>query len=265
MNVIKKKIETVQEGCVRLLKQGRYGVLRILFSRMGIILASLLLQIAFLIFIFNTFERYLPYIYGIVILLCALMVLYLLNSGGDPTWKMTWLILTLVAPVFGILLYWYTKSELGHVALAKRLEHISSRLSPTLPQNEAPLEKLEQLSTGAARLADYLYRVGEHPVYENTTVTYFPSGEAMHSALICELKQAKSFIFMEYFCIGEGLFWGSILDVLIKKAQEGVEVRILCDGTCEVSTLSPNYSEKLKAYGIKFKTFNPLTPFLSTY
>ncbi len=262
---IKNTNNSKRSGYVRLLKHGRCGVLRLLFSRMGIILISLLLQIAFLVFIFSTLERYLPYVYGVAVLLCALMVLYLLNSGGEPTWKMTWLVLTLIAPVFGILLYWYTKSELGHIALAKRLSDISKELSPTLPQNTESIEALQTVSPGAARLGDYLYRVGNYPAYNNTSVTYFPSGEAMHAALLSELKQAKSFIFMEYFCIEEGAFWGSILDVLIQKAGEGVEVRVLCDGTCEVTSLSPDYARRLKKYGIKFKLFNPLTPFLSTY
>lgn len=44
--------------------------------------------------------------------------------------------------------------------------------------------------------------------------------------LIEELNKAEKFIFMEYFIIGEGYVWDTVLDVLRKKVKEGVEVRL---------------------------------------
>jgi len=252
-------------GGIRLLKKGRYGVLRVIFSRAGIMLAMILIQIAFLVFVFLSFDKYLPYIYGLAVLLLSVMMVYLLNSGGDPSSKITWLVITIIVPVFGVLLYWYTKSELGHIELANRVSKIEKRTCKVIPRKEDGFAHLEEYDSGAARLAEYLYRVGGFSCYENTNVTYFPLGERMFEALIFELENAKSFIFMEYFSIEEGFFWGNILELLIRKASEGVDVRVLCDGTSELTTLSPSYAKKLKAHGIKCKMFNPITPFLSTY
>ncbi|MBQ9115796.1 MAG: cardiolipin synthase, partial [Clostridia bacterium] len=131
--------------------------------------------------------------------------------------------------------------------------------------NEDARKTLEATDAGAARLGDYLYRMDGLPVYRNTEVTYLPLGDDMLHALVWELENAKSFIFMEYFSIEEGFFWGNILEILVRKAKEGVEVRVLCDGTSELTTLSPSYARKLRARGIKCRMFNPVTPFLSTY
>ena len=59
--------------------------------------------------------------------------------------------------------------------------------------------------------------------------------------------------------------WGRVLEILARKAKAGVDVRVMYDGTCEFSTLPHDYPERLRALGIRCKTFSPLTPFLSTH
>lgn len=70
---------------------------------------------------------------------------------------------------------------------------------------------------------------------------------------------------MEYFIVEEGMMWGRILEILAKKAAEGVEVRIMYDGFCEFALLPHDYPKRLKALGIKCKMFAPITPFVSTH
>lgn len=94
---------------------------------------------------------------------------------------------------------------------------------------------------------------------------YFPSGEDKFSAMLAELQKAKDFIFMEYFIIDEGLMWGSILKILADKAKQGVDVRVMYDGMCEMSTLTSDYSGRMAKLGIKCKPFSPISPFVSTH
>ena len=48
--------------------------------------------------------------------------------------------------------------------------------------------------------------------------------------MIKELEKAEKFIFMEYFIVEEGIMWNTILEILKRKAAEGVEVRFMYDG-----------------------------------
>ncbi len=59
--------------------------------------------------------------------------------------------------------------------------------------------------------------------------------------------------------------WGRILEILAKKAAQGVDVRVMYDGTCEFSLLPHDYPKRLKALGIRCKVFAPVTPFASTH
>ena len=70
---------------------------------------------------------------------------------------------------------------------------------------------------------------------------------------------------IEYFIVDEGIMWGKVLEILARKAKEGVDVRVMYDGTNEFTTLSRNYPKMLENLGIKCKVFAPLTPFLSTH
>ena len=51
----------------------------------------------------------------------------------------------------------------------------------------------------------------------------------------------------------------------MEKAEEGVIVKVMYDGMCELSTLTPDYCRRLEAVGIEAKPFSPILPFLSSH
>ena len=70
---------------------------------------------------------------------------------------------------------------------------------------------------------------------------------------------------MEYFIIDEGYMWDSVLEILQRKASQGVDVRVMYDGTCAIFKLPYHYPEKLRAMGIQCKMFSPIRPLVSTH
>ena len=127
------------------------------------------------------------------------------------------------------------------------------------------LEALAEDGSGTDDLIRYLNRSGCFPAYANTEVTYFPVGEDKFAALMEALRAARKFIFMEYFIIEEGYMWGSILEVLVQKAAEGVDVRVMYDGMCEISLLPADYCKRLREKGIKARAYAPIKPVVSSH
>ncbi len=250
---------------MRLLKKGRKSLMSTVFSRLGLIVLLLLLQVGLLFSILKWFAEFIPHIFGSAMLFNAVMVTVLLNSRTDPSAKLTWLIVIMVMPIFGVLLYLFTRSDVGHRALRERIKALALETHGALPQDEETLSCLRETDPGAAALAYYVGRNGDQPIWRNTEVTYFPSGEKKFEALLTALESARHFIFMEYFIIGEGEMWGQILNVLAEKARQGVDVYVLIDGTCEFTTLSHDYPARMRALGIKCKMFAPVMPFVSTH
>ena len=250
---------------ISLLRKGQKGLMSVIFSRMGIIILLFVLQIFLIFAAFRWFAGLLPHLFGLAVLLDAVMVPVLLCSRLDPTAKITWLMVILVMPAFGAMLYVFTRSDAGHRAVKQAHAYLTEKNRDRIPQDPDVMRALEAENPGAAALARYMRRSGCFPVFGCTDVTYFPLGEDKWAAMLRELEKAERFIFMEYFIIDEGLMWGKVLEILARKAKAGVDVRVLYDGTCEFSTLPHDYPRRMQALGIQCRAFAPLTPFLSTH
>ena len=263
---MKDRMQQFEDGGLRLLKKGQKGIVHAIFSRFGLVLLLMLLQAGVLWSVFRWFGGLLPHYFGGSVAMSAFMVVYILNSEMDNSAKITWMVTIAILPVVGVPLFFYVKSNIGHNALKKRVTHLTEEARGLQPQPLAAAQELAEADPGAASLARYLHgKGGGFSVYRNTEVTYFPGGEAKFEELLRQLEKAEKYIFLEYFIIDEGLMWGRILEVLARKAAEGVDVRVMYDGTCEFTTLPRDYPSRLEKLGIRCRVFSPVQPFVSTH
>lgn len=238
---------------------------RIVFGRTTFVLLFLLLQLGFLFSCFRWLGDYMMYIYGAMTILTAFVVIYILNEPSNPSFKLAWVIPVLVIPVFGTFLYLFVQLQINTKLINRRLQDTAKETAPYLKQDKQVINQIKQENSSMANLAVYLRRYGGFPVYQNTSVKYFPLGDNLFPELKRQISMAKHFIFMEYFIIEKGKMWGEILDLLEKKAAEGVEVRVMYDGMCCMILLPYHYPKQLEKKGIRCKMFSPIKPTLSTH
>ena len=241
------------------------GIISMVFSRFGIVLVLLALQILVLLGLFLKFSQLAPHYYIISAVFYIFMITVIVNSDHDASSKITWLTTMAFLPIFGALLYIYTTVDIGHRVLKKKVTNILKNTKNKITQDKSVIDKVEEICPDVADLNYYLNKSGRFPLYENTDVTYYPIGEKMFQSMLVELDKAKDFIFMEYFIVDDGYMWDNILEVLIKKANEGVDVRVMYDGTCEFALLQRTYPSSLEKLGIHCKVFSPVSPFISTH
>lgn len=241
------------------------GLLRLIFGRTAFVILFMAIQIVILFGMFRWLTNYRHVVYAVSVLLSAIVIIYILNEPINPSFKMAWIVPVLVIPVFGVLLYIFVQMQFQTKLLARRLRVTTKATAPYLKQDQAVQDKIRKSSLRSSHLVDYMKDCAGYPVYENTSVEYFPLGEDKFEALKRELKQAKRFIFMEYFIVERGFMWDSILEILEEKVKEGVEVRVMYDGMCSLMLLPYRYPGVLRAKGIQCKMFSPVKPTLSTY
>ena len=254
-----------EENVVRLAKPVKKGLLHLIFSRFFVIALLLVLQIAVLIVAYGFFTDKLPILINLLRLFSFAMVIYLFNCPMDSSAKLTWMFIIVILPLAGAAFLLFTQSNVGHRMERKLVDQQIQQSKEVLEQPENVLEAVEHDGSGTDDLCRYLNRSGHFPLYEHTRVTYFPLGEDKFEAMLEQLEKAEKYIFLEYFIIEEGYMWGRILDILTRKAREGVEVRVLYDGMCEMSTLPVDYWKLLNAEGIKAKPFSPIKPVISSH
>ena len=248
-----------------LVQKSKYGLRRALFSRTGLVLLLFLIQAGLLVSVMLWLQEWQAHVFGGSAVLTVIAVLVVLNADLDPSAKLTWMVVMVIAPVFGALFYWYTRRDVGHRMLKTVVTERQMQSRNQIDQDPAVLGRLRDQEPGAAGMARYVRRSGCFPVYDGTDAVYFPSGEAMFEEILRRLEAAEKFIFLEYFILDEGYMWDSILDVLKRKAASGVDVRLMYDGTCEFALLPRDYPKQMEKFGIKCQVFAPLEPFVSTH
>lgn len=196
-------------------------------------------------------------------LLSLLVVLYIVRSETDPSYKLIWSILILLVPVFGGLFFILFGMEPASRRLKKRIQALDDASKPFRMQDAVAHEAVSAMREDFARQARYLWKTGGYPVYGGSDAEYLSSGEDKFDRVKEELSKARHFIFLEYFIIEEGHMWNSMLELLAAKAAEGVEVRVMYDGIGCLKTLPSDYPRRLARLGIKCSVFNPARAFPS--
>ena len=91
---------------------------------------------------------------------------------------------------------------------------------------------------------------------DNNDIRVYTDGKEKFRALIEEMKQAKRYIHMQYYIIRNDELWQEVEKVLIQKAREGVEVRVLFD-SMGCRTMKNRDWERLEKEGIQVAEFFP--------
>lgn len=238
-------------------------LIKIVFSRTFICVLGILIQIGYLISLFWTLGTAYTYSYVVFVVIGIIMTIAIVGSEMNPSYKIAWIIVILTFPIFGVMFYMFFGNSNSGNRLRKRMNRYNEEERLLLAQKQQSLEELWGDSSIAEKQARYLLLHGGYPSYQNTVTEYFQIGEDLFEKLVRELEKAERFIFLEYFIIQEGKMWNTILDILERKAKEGVDVRVVYDDIGCLFTLPYRYDKKLETMGIKCRIFNKFKPFWS--
>ena len=242
----------------------RRGLLSVVFGRGLVALLMLLAQFVVLFVIFGRLEQYSFYLTGAVTALTAVFMVYLLNTPSDPSVKLSWCAVVALVPVFGVLLYLFITFDVGHRTEQRLLQRTDTESAGCMPEQAELMDRLKMHEPSFYPLAQYLAGTNGYAAYANTDAVYFSRGEDKYAEMLRQLEAAEKFIFLEYFIVEQGQMWDEVLEILTRKVRQGVEVRVLYDGTCSILLLPASYPKHLRALGIQCKVFAPIRPFIST-
>lgn len=191
--------------------------------------------------------------------LSGIVMLFVLNKEEEAAYKITWVILILLLPVIGGVIYLL----IGDQRLSKNMRnHFDKQMQHARQYSETTTAINEIKDSYIRGQFHYLENEG-FVAYGNNKTTYYPLGDDYIVGLLQALKSAKHFIFMEYFIVQEGEMFNQILEILIDKVKAGVEVRFMYDDVGSLTVLPHKYYLTLQKYGIQCIAFNPFVPILS--
>ena len=240
------------------------SLMRFVFSRLVVTGVLLLLQAVWLFILFNKLAEYAGWINVVGVVISVVMCAALIRKDSTvPEFKISWLALFILMPVQGGLLYLWWGDHRPALRLRRKLARAALRIRPLRTPEPAGHARLAAADPRAAATAAYLENYGGFPVYGDTRVTYYPSGEEMFPAMLEAMEKAERYIFVEFFIISQGRMWDTVHELLRRKAAAGVDVRLIYDDTGCVTGLPVRYWRKLEAEGIRALSFNPFVPMIN--
>ena len=224
---------------------------------------SILLQLGWLLVTVRFLNAHYPILEWMSRILALLVILKINSKSTNAAFKMPWIMLIMAFPVMGLSLYMMLVlfGDLG--SMRHRIQGSHSRIWSELPE---PIQKtMEKQELPVGEISKYLHDCSGYPAYGNTQTRYFAEASDAFACMKQDLEQATSFIFMEYFIISADSSFGELCEILVRKARQGVDVRLLYDDVGSVGKANFLVAQKLIQAGIQCMPFNPAIPVLNLF
>ena len=245
---------------------------RMIFSRYFISAIIILAELALIFYLTFSAYEYSWYALALITVVNVIVLISLINRNANPEYKVSWLVVVMLLPPFGAVIYALFYSRRVSPKKARFMRNVQNNLDLISDTGEglyeerdtefSRLKELDSLAAGKAfailnddRLAN---------LYLQSASDFFAHGEDMYESMLRDVASAQKFIFLEYFIIEDGKMWGEIHRLLVEKVKSGVEVRVMYDDIGCMKTLPSHYDRRLNAEGIKCVRFSPVTPRIST-
>lgn len=232
---------------------------------MVLVALTVLGQIGWLLLVILKLNEYYAWIALATGLLSGVVVLKLYSGQGSSAGKMSWIILILIFPIMGLSLFLMTELFGDPAGAGKRLTRVRGALRPWLQHREEDVAELGEKDPAAANTFRYLWNHTASPASAHTDVRYHAQGKDALEDMKQALEQAQNFIFMEYFIVEDGSAFREIREILVRKARQGVEVRLLYDDFGSVGYVNTRFARDLNREGIRCRIFNPALPVLNLF
>lgn len=173
-------------------------------------------------------------IIGAINIILAIVIIFLERRNISSTWA--WLMLLCFLPVLGFLLYLL----LGQQFTLRRIFHWDRRahyyVQQKVNQQERHLKQHDFCSNNPLieryRSLVYLHlNDAEAILTENNRVQIFTDGEDKFASLFFDIARARHHIHLLYYIIRSDELGTRLINALIRKLHEGVQVRLLYDDT----------------------------------
>jgi len=192
------------------------------------------------------------------------IAVYILLENRRPQVTLAWILILLNFPVIGLVIYLLFGREPRAFSRERRLvqqdlgQGLTQTLSHLLSQQDQALAELEGKAGPHERLGK-LVRTNPHSILVvHNRLELLQDANQKYPRLIQDVKNARHSIHMQYFIWAADPFTEELKAILIGKARENVDVRILYDPAGSFFYLNRKYVREMRAGGVRMVPFSPL-------
>jgi cardiolipin synthase len=203
---------------------------------------------------------------GLLILYIISAVILIIMDERPPATAMAWILFVILVPGLGIIVYLFAGRNLRVIGTRAKVErdamrtYLEDRLKPYLDrQSELQTDLENSLATPSHR------RLVRNAAYSNTSlltvnneVELLRDGAKKFPKLKADIKNAKRYVHLGYFIWADDDMMVDFQNLLIQKAEEGVEVRVAYDALGSTGLMPKAYKQKFIDSKVEFYPTLPL-------
>ncbi len=195
----------------------------------------------------------------VINIIFSILIIFFHRKKPMTVWA--WLLVLYCLPVVGFVLYLILGQNFRKERMF-RAKEIEGELKYAVRRQEATImdEKLTlkypDIVARFKRLILYNLNEGQAVATDNNDIRIFTDGEAKFETLLWEMDHARSYIHLEYYIIKNDELWARVEEVLLRKAKQGVKIRVLFDSMGCRGMRTADW-ERLEKAGIQVVEFFP--------
>lgn len=201
-------------------------------------------------------------------IISVIVSIKLILENRDPSKTLIWILIFMLFPVLGILIYAVLGRNIRKMKINKTYKMANNMKKENLLFNldemkdlaqgqssmikEGKLPNSENIDFRVLRVVSLLLNTGIFPFTINNNVEVYVDGNEKFKNLIKDIRNAKNHIHLEYYIIKDSKIGEKIKQELIEKAKDGVKIRIIYDDVgCWRFWFHRKFFNEMRANGIE--------------
>lgn len=216
------------------------------------------LQVLLIIFLPFLLRQFTVFFYFIVEIISVIAIVTLVNRNQSPSYRLAWISIVLLLPISGFFMYylWGRSSKKRKYLDRHILRQISYGNQFLLEDKKVTAEYIAK-NPVAGRMVKYM-SAEKYMFTGGNEVSYYPMGEDVFEDIFADLEKAEKFILIDFFIVAEGAIWDKLHEILLRKIDEGVEVKFMYDDFGAAIRTGKYFKRVLEDEGFEVRVFNPI-------
>lgn len=179
-------------------------------------------------------------------------IIIVISENRNPIKTMSWVLVLLFLPLIGLIIYYFFGEDHRKQRLISRKMHKKLIRRPISKNNAG--EIANNYPEDYHNLIGLLNRLKNAPLYGGNNITFYSDGIAKFNSLCEEIRKAKKYIHIQYYIFMDDNIGTTIKNLLIEKAKQGLEVRLLYD---DVGSWKANkkFFQSMLQHGVQVQSF----------